>query len=95
MSADHHDKQNAHSNGLTDLRKYEFFRVINEIMGGKKYRDASRQRQAIRIDLISISVILSSYFVFHCVDYGLYLTEIYTAVSADLFHASVFAVHLP
>ena len=69
--------------------------MINEIRGGKKYRDASRQVQAIRIDLMIMSVILSSDFVFHCVDYCLDLPEVDAAVSADLFHASVLAVHFP
>ena len=69
--------------------------MINEISGGKKYRDASRQRQAIRIDLMIMSVILSSDFVFHCVDYSLDLPEVDAAIPADLFHAAVLAVHLP
>ena len=69
--------------------------MINEIRGGKKYRDASRQVQAIRIDLSIMSVILSANFVFHCVDYRLDFPEIDAAISADLFHASVLAVHFP
>ena len=69
--------------------------MINEIRGGKKYRDASRQVQAIRIDLITMSVILASYFVFHCVNYSLYFPEVDAAIPADLFHASIFAIHLP
>ena len=69
--------------------------MIKEISGGKKYRDASMQAQAIRIDLRIMSVILSANFVFHCVDYSLNLPEVDAAISADLFHASIFAVHLP